>query len=145
MLKKALKPALIISAISITFALFAHFTGLEFENWPNWLAALFSFIALFMLSKKVRMLEYGDQWSYGQAFSFSLLTSFIAVILVSLFNYIYVKMINPTYLETFVEMNGPGMEMMENPEMFAFMGFGTGFISNLIVCLIFAIFLQKKS
>jgi uncharacterized protein YybS (DUF2232 family) len=119
-------------------------------------------VAVLILGIKARRDEVpaSEPFGYGRALGAGTLISLVAVVLNSIFSYVYFTVINPGFVELMVqnkldklqssgmssdqmEKTEAGMRMMMSPAMLTVFSVIFGFIFAFIICLVVAAFLKR--
>lgn len=147
-----IKYGLIAALISIILFILIDFLGMVGQSWTQWVGILITAVIIFLAHKEFKS-EGDDFMSYGQGVGIGVWIGLISSVLGSVFTYIYVKFINPGYMDFIREQQIMGMEergmsdaeieqamkMAESfsgPEAILIFGIIFGFIFTLIAALI---------
>jgi drug/metabolite transporter (DMT)-like permease len=160
-LKPAMTYGLIIALVIIILAISVWILNIESQGWVQWISWVAYFVVLYFCLKNWRDQYHGGYIRYGQALSAGILFMFFASIIYGLYYIIYLKWIDPTFLERLLdrveedyytrgfteEQVAPFMDFMvklRGPGMQFFSAiFGTTFI-GVILSLIVSIFIRKE-
>lgn len=158
MFRKAVKPALAVTLISIIFTLIFHLLGFFGDTWTSLvsMATLIGLIVFF--GNKERRENFNDKWTFGNAFGFSYWVILLSSLFSSVFNVFYFKFLNPGYIdqeykETIENMGNASDEQIEqsiafmdyifNPIGFSIVAFITSLFFGLILALILGAVLKR--
>src|SRR3954465_4846179 len=94
--------ALILTVCGPVFTLLLFFTGFQTEKLAigrnlEWFRLLISFTVLYLGVKAVRDETPGKGFSYGQALGAGTLIGLYATLMGSVYNYIHLKFVNPSF------------------------------------------------
>lgn len=153
---------LILAAVSVIFFLLAAALSLNTTQGPaRWVSLIFMTVVFFLGQKYYK--ENGDGYmTYGQGMGIGFWASLISSLISSVFTYIYVKFIDPSWLETIkemqveqlqeqgmsdeqIEMSMGMMEKLSTPEMIFIFGIIGGVFLGVILSLVITIFTQKNN
>lgn len=155
--KAAMQHGLILGVALIILSLILHFAGASLESWAKYVTWALMIGYLVYATKNYRDEHRGGFLSYGQGLGFGTLTSLITGVVSTIYTFLYVKFINPNFIneimnKSYEEMLEKGMaeeqvemalSMQEGwmmPMMFVGALVGTlfmGFIFSLIISAIF--------
>lgn len=153
---------LILAAVSVIFFLLAATLSLNTTEGPaRWVSLIFMTVVFFLGHKYYK--DNGDGYmSYGQGMGIGFWASLISSLISSAFTYVYVKFIDPSWLETIkemqieqlqeqgmsdeqIEMSMGMMEKLSTPEMIFIFGIIGGVLIGVILSLVITIFTQKNN
>lgn len=156
----AIKYGVINGLLAIIFFLILDFAGLTDNKYLNWVGIIISAVLIFLAQKEY--LREGDGYlNYGQGVGLGTLLSLVGATISSIFTFIYIKFINPAFLENLVEAQRMSMEeqglsddqieqamsiseKFMSPPMMLVMGIIGGVIVGVIISLIISA-INKKS
>jgi hypothetical protein len=115
--KIALNYGLLLALLSIVLSVFAYVTDNHIDR-PWWLSVLsmLVMIAIIVYGLKAFKNENGGFLSVGEAIKVGLAISLISGIIVAIYNYIFVTVIEPEYVTQLLEFTEEKM-IADNPEM----------------------------
>jgi len=115
--KIALSYGLLLALLSIVLSVFAYVTD-NYIDRPWWLSVLsmLVMIAIIVYGLKAFKNENGGFLSIGEAIKVGLAISLISGIIVAIYNYIFVTVIEPEYVTQLLEFTEEKM-IADNPEM----------------------------
>lgn len=160
-LRPAMTYGLIIALVIIILAILQWILGVEGTTWMQWLTWGIYLGVLYFCLKNWRDQHLGGYIRYGQALSAGILFMFFASVIYGFYYVVYLKWIDPTFLERLMErieedyytrgfteeQVEPVMEFMtklRGPGMQFFSAiFGTTFI-GVILSLIVSIFVRRE-
>lgn len=125
-----MKWGLILGVLSIVWFLITVFAGLATETWAQWSGLVFTIVILYLAHKDFK--DSGDGYmSYGQGLGIGMITIGISSVLSSAFAYVYIKFIDPTYMEMIMDKQIEGMQEngMSDAEIETAMSFSEGFMN----------------
>ena len=153
---------IILAAISIIYFLITAMMQINTnEGAARWISLVFAIVVFYLAHKYYK--DNGDSFmSYGQGIGIAFWISLIASTASSIFTYIYIKFIDPEWVNIILDAQLEGMqekgmsdeeiemamsmtEKFMTPEMILIFGIVIGISMGLIVALIVTIFTQKKN
>jgi len=153
---------LINAFVSIAYFLILNVSGIDMTQGPwQWLGYLLTAALIFLAHKYYKENTDGFM-SYGQGIQIALWLGLVSGAISSVFTYIYVKFIDPSFMEMIQEKQVQAMEergmseeqidqamkiasMFMSPEAMLAMGFIGAVIGAVIIGLIVTIFTQNKA
>jgi hypothetical protein len=155
--KAALHHGAILGVALIILSLIFHFAGFALEDWTKYVTWIVMIAYLVYATKSFRDENRGGFLTYGQGLGFGTLTFLITGLISSVYSFIYVKLINPAFINEIMEKSyeqmlerGMAEEQIEMalsyqepwmmPSMIIFPFIGTvfmGFIFSLIISAVF--------
>jgi drug/metabolite transporter (DMT)-like permease len=160
-LKPAMTYGLIIALVIIILAVLTFIFSLESSRWMQWINWVGYFVALYFCLKNWRDSFLGGYIRYGQSLSAGILFMFFASVIYGFYFVIYLKFIDPSYVERMLsimeeeyykrgmteEQVAPLMDLLtkfHGPGMqFFSVIFGTTFV-GVIISLLVSIFIRKE-
>lgn len=124
----AIKWGLILGVVSIVMFLGIAMSGVQGESWAGWLGVVPSAIIIFLAHKEFK--ESGDGFmSYGKGLGIGTLTILVSSIISSVFSFVYIKFIDPTYFDVVRDKQIEGMAEggMSDAEIETALGFSEAF------------------
>lgn len=153
---------LLLSIVSVLFFLLASSLGFSSTDGPGkWAVYIFFGVMLFLAHKYFK--DNGNGFmSYGQGMTIAFWTTLISSAISSVFTYLYIKFMDPSWMQKMKEMQMEELEkqnmsdeemefaakIMENlssPEAILFFALLGGIMAGVIIGLIVTIFTQKKN
>lgn len=105
----AIKWGLILGIISIVVFLAIYFAGFMGESWAGWISPIIAVVIIYLAHNEFK--EQGNGYmSYGQGLGLGTLTTVVSGVVSSVFSYVYVKFINPEYLQEILDISMAKME-----------------------------------
>lgn len=113
--KNAIVFALILAGITILFDLVLYVFGVSSESKLRWITILFMLCFIIYGTFYLRNTHYNGFISYGQSFLSGFLIALYSAITIAVYTYIFLKFIDPGYIEKAKEL---ALEkMQENPNL----------------------------
>jgi hypothetical protein len=115
--KIAINYGILLALLSIVLSVFAYVTNNHIDR-PWWLSVIgmIFMIAIIVYGIKAFRKDNGDFLSVGEAIKIGLAISLISGIVVAVYNYVFVTMIEPDYITQLLVFTEEKM-IAENPEM----------------------------
>ena len=115
--KIALNYGLLLALLSIVLSVFAYVTDNHIDR-PWWLSviSMLVMIAIIVYGLKAFKNENGEFLSVGEAIKVGLAISLISGIIVAIYNYVFVTVIEPEYVTQLLQFTEEEM-IADNPEM----------------------------
>ncbi|MCX6225844.1 MAG: DUF4199 domain-containing protein [Bacteroidia bacterium] len=160
-LRPAMTYGLIIALVIIIFAVLQWILGLDRAKWMTWISWAAYFSVLYFCLKNWRDDHNGGYIRYGQALNAGILFMFFASIIYAFYFVVFVKWIDPTFINRFLDTIEEAYYKQGMPEeqisaVMAFLGklsnpgmqffwaiFGITF-TGVILSLIVSIFIRKE-
>lgn len=153
----------IMGVVSIAYFIILNLLSVDMTQGPgSWGRYVYCAVLIFLAHKYFK--DNGDSFmSYGQGIGISFWMGLISVAISSVFTYVYVKFIDPNFVQQMMDKVRQGMEekgtmsdeqieqamsitgKFMTPEMMLLFGVIFGIIGTIIIGLIVTIFTQKKS
>lgn len=164
-MKPFLKYGLIVAATGILLSLITYLLGLDKTDagqYIGWINVPIMIVAMVFAIKEKRDKELGGYIEFGKAFSTATLVVLISTAITAIYTYIYVTVINPSFIEytlqkeiTKMEESGksqseidmalPYIEKFMTPTMMSVFMFFGGLVMGIIVALIVAAIMKKPN
>ncbi|MEQ8413579.1 MAG: DUF4199 domain-containing protein [Imperialibacter sp.] len=104
-----LQYGVIAGVVMIIYGLVLQLTGLVFESWASWINYIFLAVIIFLAHKKFK--EDGDGFlSFGQGLGVGFWISLVGGVISSVFSFIYITFVDPSFIETMMEKARYDME-----------------------------------
>ncbi len=110
-----LQYGVIAGVVMIIYGLILQLTGLIFESWASWINYIFLAAIIFLAHKKYK--EEGDGFlSFGQGLGIGFWISLVGGLISSVFSFIYITFVDPSFIETMLEKTRYNMEEQGMPD-----------------------------
>lgn len=137
--KAALHHGAIMGVALIVLSLILHFAGLGFEGWTMFLSWTVMIAYLSYATKNFRDENRNGLLSYGQGLGFGTLASMIAGAISCLYTMLYMKFINPDFVNQYMEKSYEGMleRGMEEEQIVQFLSMQEPYIATSTIVMAF--------
>jgi len=159
--KAAVTNGVILGLALIVYSVLMYILGLNLKSFAGWLSYLVIILILVYTTKAYREKYMNNVMTYGQALGFGMLIITVGSLIYIIYNYIFITIIDPGYLDKVlavaeekmlergmpdeqVEMALSMQKKMMNPIMTSVWGFVGSVFFGFIITLITSIFLKKE-
>jgi c-di-AMP phosphodiesterase-like protein len=109
-MKTGVKFGIIGALIVIIWSLIAHFAGLSYNNWVSWISTLLQVIIFVLSCVNFKKTEGQGYMTLGEGMKNGVQTALIMAVIGTIWGIVYVKFINPEFMQHIMDMQITEME-----------------------------------